>query len=75
MRWPRPNRTSWFRTQTQALIWGDLVPQMIVSAVIPRWWNVTPSQLHWVALHMRYAESLLAQSALDPALRAKPWAY
>ncbi len=57
--------------QTQALIWGDLVPQMIVSAVIPRWWNVTPSQLHWVALHMRYAESLLAQSALDPALRAE----
>ena len=55
--------------QTQALIWGDLVPQMIVSAVIPRWWNVTPSQLHWVALHMRYAESLLAESALDPALR------
>jgi hypothetical protein len=55
--------------QTQALIWGDLVPQIIVSAVIPRWWNVTPSQLHWVALHMRYAESLLAESALDPALR------
>jgi len=55
--------------QTQALIWGDLVPQMIVSAVIPRWWSVTPSQLHWVALHMRYAEALLAESALDPALR------
>ena len=55
--------------QTQALIWGDLVPQMIASAVIPRWWNVTPSQLHWVALHMRYAESLLAESTLDPALR------
>jgi hypothetical protein len=55
--------------QTQALIWGDLVPQMIVSAIIPRWWNVTPSQLHWVALHMRYAESLLAESALDPELR------
>jgi len=55
--------------QTQALIWGDLVPQMIVSAVIPRWWNVTPSQLHWVALHMRYAESLLAEGALDPVLR------
>ncbi len=29
-------------TQTQALIWGDLVPQMILSAKIPRWWNVTP---------------------------------
>jgi hypothetical protein len=57
--------------QTQALIWGDLVPQIIQSAVIPRWWNVTPSQLHWVALHMRYAEALLAESALDPVLRLK----
>ncbi len=55
--------------QTQALIWGDLVPQIIVSAVVPRWWTVTPSQLHWVALHMRYAESLLAESVIDPALR------
>ncbi len=57
--------------QTQALIWGDLVPQIIQSAVIPRWWNVTPAQLHWVALHMRYAEALLAESALDPALLRK----
>ncbi len=55
--------------QTQALIWGDLVPQMIASAVIPRWWNVTPSQLHWVGLHMRYAQALLAESALDAAVR------
>jgi hypothetical protein len=55
--------------QTQALIWGDLVPQIIVSAVVPRWWKVTPSQMHWLALHMRYGESLLAESVLDPALR------
>jgi hypothetical protein len=55
--------------QTQALIWGDLVPQMMLSAVIPRWWNVTPAQLHWVALQIRYGQSLLAESALDPALR------
>ncbi|MCU1233486.1 MAG: hypothetical protein JWP63_1453, partial [Candidatus Solibacter sp.] len=26
--------------QTQALIWGDLVPQMILSAKIPRYWHV-----------------------------------
>ncbi len=55
--------------QTQALIWGDLVPQMIVSAKIPRWWSVTPAQVHWVGLQMRLAESLLAESALNPALR------
>lgn len=53
----------------QALIWGDLTPQLIQSAKIPRWWNVTPAQLHWVELHLRYAESLVAEAALDPALR------
>lgn len=56
-------------TREQALIWGDLVPQMILTAKIPRWWNVTPAQLHWVGLHMRYAESLLAAGALDPRRR------
>ncbi|HWZ29960.1 MAG TPA: hypothetical protein VNX18_01425 [Bryobacteraceae bacterium] len=52
-------------SREQALIWGDLVPQMILSAVIPRWWNVTPLQLHWVGMNMAYAETLLAESALD----------
>ncbi len=56
-------------TREQALIWGDLVPQMILSAVIPRWWNVTPLQLHWVGAHMAYAETLLAESALDAERR------
>jgi hypothetical protein len=56
-------------TREQALIWGDLVPQMILSAKIPRWWSVTPAQLHWVGLHMRYAETLLAQGALEPRRR------
>ena len=30
-------------SREQASIWGDLVPQMILSATIPRWWNVTPA--------------------------------
>ncbi len=42
---------------------------MILSAVIPRWWNVTPSQLHWVALHMHYGEFLLEEATLDPEVR------
>jgi hypothetical protein len=58
-------------TQTQALIWGDLVPQMILSAKIPRWWNSTPGQLHWVGLHLRYGHELLAESAFDPSLRVQ----
>ena len=55
--------------QTQALIWGDLVPQMILSAKIPRWWHVSPAQLHWTALHLRYGRELLAESAVDAELR------
>ena len=55
--------------QTQALIWGDLVPQMILSAKIPRWWNVTPAQIHWVGLHLRYGRELLAEAAFDADAR------
>ncbi|HVW10666.1 MAG TPA: hypothetical protein VHC90_18890 [Bryobacteraceae bacterium] len=58
-------------TQTQALIWGDLVPQMILSATIPRYWDVTPAQLRWVSATMRHAESMLAQAAVDPVVRGK----
>ena len=58
-------------SQTQALIWGDLVPQMILSAKIPRFWQVTPAQLHWVGLHLRYGRELLAEASLDSDLRAR----
>jgi hypothetical protein len=56
---------------TQALIWGDLVPQMILSAKIPRFWQVTPAQLHWVGLHLRYGRELLAEAALSSDLRTQ----
>ncbi len=53
----------------QALIWQDLVPQLIVDAKVPRWWNVSSSQLHWLALHLRYGRSALAEAALVPERR------
>ncbi len=56
-------------SREQALIWGDLVPQLILSATIQRWWRVTPVQLHWVGLHMGFGESLLAEAALNPERR------
>jgi hypothetical protein len=56
-------------SREQALIWGDLVPQLILSATIQRWWNVTPGQLHWVGMHMEYGETLLAEAALNPEKR------
>lgn len=58
-------------SREQALIWGDLVPQMILSAKIPRWWNVTPAQLRWVGLHMRQAETLVAEAMLDSKRRTE----
>ncbi|HTW65732.1 MAG TPA: hypothetical protein VME17_13990 [Bryobacteraceae bacterium] len=56
-------------SREQALIWGDLVPQLLLTATVPRWWNVTPAQLHWVSLHMDYGETLLAESALNAGRR------
>ena len=58
-------------TREQALIWADLVPQLLASATVPRWWRVTPALMHWVLLHMDYGEDLLAQAALDDTRRQK----
>jgi hypothetical protein len=70
-------------TQTQALIWGDLVPQMILSAKAPRFWSVKPVQMHWVGVIMRFAEDQIAEASVNPAARedvlraienvASPW--
>jgi hypothetical protein len=58
----------------QALIWADLVPQMIVDVTITRWRNVKPEQVRWVSLHIQRARSLLAAAALDPSLQAPVFA-
>ncbi len=55
----------------QALIWKELAPEMLAGAVLPRWWNVTPMELHAVALYQRSGEELLTASADDASLRAK----
>jgi len=58
-------------TREQALIWGDLVPQIMVDVTISRWQHVKPDQIRWVALHLRRGEDLLAESGLDPNLETK----
>jgi hypothetical protein len=55
----------------QALIWKELVPDLLVSATLPRWWTVSPTELHAVALYQRSGEEILAASVKDPQLRAK----
>jgi hypothetical protein len=53
----------------QALIWEDLVPSLLVSAVVPRWWRVTPDELHAAALYQRYGEELLEAATGNEQLR------
>ncbi|HEV2522323.1 MAG TPA: hypothetical protein VGT24_08080 [Candidatus Acidoferrales bacterium] len=54
----------------QSLIWEDLVPGLITSAVLPRWWDVTRNELHAVALYQRAGEEILTASAKDENVRA-----
>lgn len=58
-------------TREQALIWGDLVPQMIVSVTIPRWNRVSTEQIRYVGLMMRRGEDLLAGATLDSELEER----
>lgn len=54
----------------QALVWGEMTPGMLTSAILPRWWNVSPLELHAVALYQKSGEELLTASEKDEALRA-----
>jgi hypothetical protein len=55
----------------QALIWKQLTPELLTSATLPRWWNVSPLELHAIALYQKAGEELLTASAKDDALRTK----
>lgn len=55
----------------QALIWRAMVPGLLVSATLPRWWDVSRDELHAVGLYQRAGEELLTASTGDAELRAK----
>lgn len=55
----------------QALIWREVVPDLLVDAVLPRWWSVSRTEMHAAALYQRSGEELLIASATDPSLREK----
>jgi hypothetical protein len=55
----------------QALIWEQVVPGLLTSAIIPRWWGVSRNEMHAVALHQREGEELLVAAVQDHALREK----
>ncbi len=53
----------------QALIWHELVPGLVSSSILPRWWGVTRNELHAVTLYQRTGEELLSAATQDEALR------
>jgi hypothetical protein len=55
----------------QALIWADLVPQMIVDVTVNRWRNLSLEQLRWVSLHIQRGRSLLAAAGLDASIESR----
>jgi hypothetical protein len=55
----------------QALIWKETVPQLLVGAVLPRWWDVSAAEMHAAALYQRSGEELLAAASAHPDLRQK----
>ena len=55
----------------QALIWKELTPGLLTSAILPRWWDVSQNELHAVALYQRTGEELLTASVKDEELRSK----
>jgi hypothetical protein len=55
----------------QALVWEDLVPSLLTSAILPRWWRVTPVELHAVTLYQRTGEELLSASGENADLRQR----
>ncbi len=53
----------------QALIWKEVTPELLAGATLARWWDVTPLELHAVALYQRMGEELLTASVKDEELR------
>ena len=55
----------------QALIWKEVTADLLVSATLPRWWNVTHNEQHAVALYQRTGEELVTEAVTNKELRAK----
>src|SRR4051812_5944017 len=55
----------------QALIWKEVVPDLLSNSVMSRWWHVSRNELHAVALYQRAGEELITASTSNDALRSK----
>ncbi len=57
--------------KVQALIWREMVPELLVNAVLPRWWGVSQNELHAAALYQRAGDELLKAAPNNADLRQK----
>jgi len=55
----------------QALIWQAAGPAILVDAIEPRWWDVSPTELHAAALYQRMGEELLQAAPGNADLRTR----
>ena len=55
----------------QALIWREMVPGLMISATLPRWWGVSRNELHAVALYQRAGEEMFTAAVGNEELRHK----
>lgn len=55
----------------QALIWKEVAADLLVSATLPRWWNVSSNELHAVSLYQRSGEELVTAAVANQELRGK----
>ncbi len=55
----------------QALIWKEAVPELLVDAVLPRWWGISRQELHAASLYQEAGEELLTASESNADLRQK----
>lgn len=53
----------------QALIWREVVAGLLTDAIVPRWWGVSPNELHAVALYQKAGEELLEAASQNEELR------
>ena len=53
----------------QALVW-ELIPNLLAGATVPRWWNVSPEELHAVALYQESGEELMSAARANEEVRS-----
>jgi hypothetical protein len=58
-------------TNIQALIWKETVPQLLVDAIVPRWWSVTPDEMRAADLYQRAGDELLTSAGSNPEVRQR----